>query len=216
MLQGLDIWEILKAVPAVIIGLTIHEWAHAFVAYKCGDLTAKTDGRMSLNPLVHIDPIGFLLIVVAGFGWAKPVQINPDNFRSKHRDEIFVSLAGPVSNLLLGLLTFVVARILFNFEWFNSTEDGVAVINYCLFFGMMNFGLFVFNMLPIPPLDGSHLYLTFVGKLNPVLMHNIYKYGSLALLVIIVLDSRTEWNLLPIQPILKAMTAWLVGVLGFN
>ena len=107
--MGLDLNEMLKIVPAAVIGLTVHEFSHAFAAYKLGDSTAKDDGRLTLNPLKHIDWLGFFLIVIAGFGWAKPVIFNPDNLKNKHRDEIIISVAGPLSNFVLAVLFLVIA-----------------------------------------------------------------------------------------------------------
>lgn len=113
IMMNFDLFWLLKSLPAVVIGLTVHELAHALMAYFLGDMTAKNDGRLTLNPLKHIDPLGFILIVIAGFGWAKPVNFNPANLRNKHRDEILISLAGPFSNFLLAVLFLVIARGLF-------------------------------------------------------------------------------------------------------
>ena len=92
----MELSETLKLIPAAIIGLTVHEFAHAYTAYRLGDNTAKMEGRISLNPLRHIDWMGFFLIIFAGFGWAKPVSFNPENLKHKHRDEILISIAGPL------------------------------------------------------------------------------------------------------------------------
>jgi len=94
----MDFIEMIKIMPAAIIGLTVHEFSHAYMAFRLGDHTAKDQGRLTLNPLKHIDWMGFFLIVIAGFGWAKPVSFNPDNLKHKHRDEILISIAGPFSN----------------------------------------------------------------------------------------------------------------------
>lgn len=127
--MNIDYLWLLKTIPAVIIGLTIHELAHAYTAYKLGDMTAKNDGRLTFNPLKHIDPLGFILIVIAGFGWAKPVGFNPDNLKNKHRDEILISLAGPFSNFLLAILFLIVARALFFLPYFHGTPTGLVVVN---------------------------------------------------------------------------------------
>jgi len=142
--------------PAAIIGLTVHEFSHAYVAFRLGDHTAKDQGRLTLNPLKHIDWMGFFLIVIAGFGWAKPVSFNPDNLKHKHRDEILISIAGPLSNLVIALLFFMVARVLFVFEFFNSTGFGLGTINLMVVWGVINISLFIFNLIPLPPLDGFH------------------------------------------------------------
>ncbi len=214
-MPGFDIAWILKSVPAVIIGLTVHEYAHAAAANALGDTTAKDAGRMTLNPVKHIDPLGFLLIVIAGFGWAKPVVFNPENLKHKHRDEILISIAGPLSNLLVGILFFILARALYIFPYFNDTEFGVAAVNLILSSGIINFGLFIFNMLPIPPLDGSHLYLTFLKTVNPGLMNAMYKYGTYGLLIIVLIQSRTDITILPISPAIQYLSTSLIRILGF-
>lgn len=214
-MPGFDIVWILKSVPAVIIGLTVHEFAHAWMAWRLGDTTAKDSGRLTLNPVKHIDPLGFLLIVIAGFGWAKPVMFNPQNLKNRHRDEILISLAGPFSNLLTGVLFFLLARLLYVFPFFRGTPLGSESVNLLLVWGLMNFGLFVFNLLPIPPLDGSHLYLTFLGTINAKLMNTIYRFGTYGLLIIILIDNRTDARLLPISPVIGVISDYLIHLLRF-
>ncbi len=214
--MNLDLFFLLKSLPAVVIGLTVHELAHALMAYSLGDMTAKNDGRLTLNPLKHIDPLGFILIVIAGFGWAKPVNFNPANLRNKHRDEILISLAGPVSNFLLAVLFLVIARGLFALTFFTQTPTGLTVINLLVSWSVINFGLFVFNLIPIPPLDGSHLYTTFLAKINPQLTQTIYKYGTLALLLIIIVQTNAKVQILPLAPIIKGLTGYFISLLQFR
>lgn len=212
---GFNLQTMLLYLPGIIIGLTIHEFAHGFTAYKLGDDTAKRAGRLTLNPLKHIDPIGFLFMIIAGFGWAKPVQFNPENLKHKNRDEILISLAGPLSNLIVGALFIISTRILFNMEFFATTQKGIDILNFLITCGSLNFGLFIFNMIPVPPLDGSHLYLTFLHKTNPVLMNNLYRYGSTILLVVIILQNRIGIDILPIGKIVTYMTNHLLEWLRF-
>jgi len=212
----MELSETVKIIPAAIIGLTIHEFAHAYTAYRLGDNTAKDDGRISLNPLRHIDWMGFFLIIFAGFGWAKPVSFNPDNLKHKHRDEILISIAGPLSNFLLALLLLIVARILFVYPYFNTTETGIAVINLIVLSGIINFGLFVFNLIPLPPLDGSHVYLTFLKDINPTLMMNLYKWGTAALLGIILLENYAHLNILHLSQIINHITVFFLRLLDFQ
>lgn len=207
--------EIISVIPAAIIGLTVHEYAHAYTAYRCGDSTAKDQGRLTLNPLKHIDWIGFALIVIAGFGWAKPVQFNPDNLRRKHRDEILISIAGPLSNLALAILFFVLARSLYAMDYFSNTNSGLEIINMIIIWGVINISLFIFNLIPIPPLDGSHVYLTYLKEINPKLMMNMYRYGTFVLLGIIILESNDIINILHISEITRGITGFMIGVLGF-
>lgn len=213
--MNFDLFWLLKSLPAVVIGLTVHELAHAYTAYKLGDMTARNDGRLTLNPLKHIDPLGFLLIIIAGFGWAKPVSFNPDNLKKRHRDEILISLAGPFSNLLLAILFLVIARVLFIFPYFE-TPSGFAVINMLIIWSLINAGLFVFNLIPIPPLDGSHLYTTFLQKTNPQLLNTIYRYGTLGLLVIILIQANTKIEILPLAPLIKGIINFLISLLQFR
>ena len=147
--------------PIVIISLTIHEISHGYAAYKLGDLTAKNDGRLSLNPLRHIDPIGFILLLIFRFGWAKPVMINPYNLKDPKKDMAVISLAGPFSNFILSVIFFILMSVMDNME-----NSGLAFSLLYIFVQMgyyMNTLLAVFNILPIPPLDGSKVF----GSLLP-------------------------------------------------
>jgi Zn-dependent protease len=211
--MGLNIFEILKVAPAAVIGLTVHEFSHAFAAYKLGDYTAKNDGRLTLNPLKHIDWLGFFLIVIAGFGWAKPVMFNPDNLKNKHRDKIIISIAGPVSNFIIAVLFFVIARLLYSVDGFNSSAFGIGLIQMIVMWGVINLGLFVFNLIPIPPLDGSHFYLTYLKDINPKLMMNMYKYGSIGLLAIILIESNSGINILHLSTLVGSITSFFFDLL---
>jgi len=214
--MGLDLTEMLKIVPAAVIGLTVHEFSHAFIAYKLGDSTAKDEGRLTLNPLKHIDWLGFFLIVIAGFGWAKPVSFNPANLRNKHRDEILISIAGPISNFLIALVFFIIARLLYFVDYFHTTTFGLEIINLIMIWGVINFSLFIFNLIPIPPLDGSHLYLTFLKDINPKLMMNMYTYGTLVLLAIIIVENKLNINILHISQLVNGISSFIIQSLAFN
>lgn len=214
--MNFDILTTLKTIPAAIIGLTVHEYSHALMGYRLGDSTAKEQGRLTLNPLKHIDPIGFLLIIVAGFGWAKPVEFDPDRLRRRHRDEILIALAGPVSNLLVGVLMLAIARILYAFPYFGQTDSGLQVVNLLLLWAVINFGLFVFNLIPLPPLDGSHLYLTFLKEANPELLGKVYKYGTWALFILIMIENRAGIEILPTSAVVSFITKTCISIMGFN
>lgn len=166
----------LFALPAILISLSFHEMAHAYVSYRHGDPTAKELGRLTMNPLKHLDPFGTLMLVVSmfsgfGFGWAKPVPINPAYYKNYKRGTAMVSLAGPLSNLALAFIfSFPMAYIAINSgftakEIYNSSF-GIfgsdfslrsVMFNICRFFYLINIGLATFNILPIPPLDGSKI-----------------------------------------------------------
>ena len=213
--MALDLTEILKIAPAAVIGLTVHEFSHAYAAYKLGDNTAKDDGRLTLNPLKHIDWLGFFLIVIAGFGWAKPVSFNPDNLKNKHRDEILISIAGPISNFILAVLFLIIARIMYSLDYFNNAT-GLEIINLIMTWGVINFGLFVFNLIPIPPLDGSHVYLTFLKDINPKLMMNMYKWGTFVLFAIIIAENQFNLNILHLSDFVGNLSHFFINLLSFN
>jgi Zn-dependent protease len=141
-------------VITVLAAITFHEVAHGYVAYRCGDPTAKMLGRLTLNPIKHMDIIGTLSLFLLGFGWAKPVPVNPRNFSNFRRDDFLVSIAGIVTNLTLFIIS---TALLFGL---NRAGDSVVLDYVFQFFGMfatINLGLAIFNILPIPPLDGFHL-----------------------------------------------------------
>ncbi|MFA6580633.1 MAG: site-2 protease family protein [Paludibacter sp.] len=213
--MGLDLTEILKIAPAAVIGLTVHEFSHAYAAYKLGDNTAKNDGRLTLNPLKHIDWLGFFLIVIAGFGWAKPVMFNPDNLKNKHRDEILISIAGPISNFIIAVLFFIIARLLYSMDYFHTTAFGLEIINLIVIWGVINFSLFVFNLIPIPPLDGSHIYLTFLKDIHPKLMMNMYRWGTFGLFAIIIAENQFNINILHLSGLIGGITSFFLKLLNF-
>ncbi|MDR0947641.1 MAG: site-2 protease family protein [Ruminococcus sp.] len=137
----------------MFISLPVHEAAHAYAAFRLGDDTAKNQGRLTLNPLRHLDPLGSVLMIFVGFGWAKPVPINPNNFRNRKTGFAVSALAGPVSNLILAYLFMVLLRIA------APSESLPDLVIWFVYYGvMLNIGLAVFNLLPIPPLDGSRIF----------------------------------------------------------
>lgn len=212
-----DLLSVLYSTPAVILGLTIHEYAHALAACRLGDPTAKDEGRLTLNPAKHIDPLGFLFLVVAGFGWAKPVRFSRERLAKPRRDESLIALAGPLSNLVLALLASILLRLLdLVFPALLVAEGGAGQVftRLMLNFVFINYGLFVFNMIPLPPLDGSHLLFS-AFPLKPEIEAKLYRYGSFALIALILVENRTGLDLLPIGRIVRSMARFVFGLLGF-
>jgi Zn-dependent protease len=205
----------LMYLPGIILGLTVHESCHALVAYWCGDNTSKDQGRVTLNPLKHIDPYGFIMLLVAGFGWAKPVQFNEQNLRNPKTDVIKIALAGPLSNALLAMILSIVLALTTNPALLSSYNTiGLIVINILKFAIYINWGLFVFNLIPLPPLDGSHL-LFYPFRKYPSIYNSIYKYGSLLLFGIIIFSVISKSNLIPIGNIMEHLYFGFLNIIGY-
>ena len=158
---------LLLSAPGVLIAITFHEFAHGYAAYKLGDDTAKNQGRLSLNPLAHLDPIGTLMLLVAGFGWGKPVEVNPRNYTRKismEKGEAIVSLAGPLMNFVLAIIFTLIYCAIYKFastSFLVSTVGGIIMLLISSTISI-NIGLGIFNLIPLPPLDGSKIIMPFL------------------------------------------------------
>ena len=174
--------------PGIVIGLSFHEFGHAAVAYKLGDNTPKLQGRVTLNPMAHIDWMGLAALFFCGFGWGQPVQINPFNFKHRRRDEFFVALAGVVMNLLLAAAFVVIAKIVVmaGSNWIMNTTLGMGVWQIILYAIQINLVLMIFNLIPCPPLDGFNIIANIVGFAGSETYWRIYRYGSWILVLIII------------------------------
>lgn len=201
--------QFLFVVPCVLIALTFHEFAHGYMAYKLGDPTAKNFGRLTLNPLKHLDPIGTICMIFFHFGWAKPVQINSRYFKKPRRDMALTAAAGPIMNFILAFFGVLVCRILTRiFVAFPAQSDFVYYIQYAAltlfsYFHMLNLSLGVFNLIPIPPLDGSRIFYIFLPQKWYFGVMKYEKYIQLALLVLL-------WTGLLSRP-LSAAVSWISG-----
>lgn len=184
----LAILKILATLIVIFLIMPFHEFAHGFVAYKLGDNTAKSYGRLSFNPLHHVDPIGALAILLFGIGWAKPVPIDPRNFKNRRVGTFLVALAGPLANLLSAFLGGFILNALIKFNQDNIGNFTVTVFQVFLeFFIILNIGLAVFNLIPIPPLDGSKLLEAFLPNRLVYKMYSYQKIISAVLLVAVFL-----------------------------
>ena len=215
MMEHFDVHRLLLTLPGIIIGLTLHEFMHAYAAYKCGDDTAKELGRITLNPLKHIDPLGFIFIIFAGFGWAKPVSFNEEKLDNPKRDIILIAVAGPMANVAIAAVTS--AAFVFLVNTFPHTGSSLynTVLNAMLYCIFINWGLFVFNMIPLPPLDGSHLIFHTIRH-RPVLYNNIYKYGTMVLFGLLFLESQTKIRILPIGAVINYLGDGFLKLLGYG
>jgi Zn-dependent protease len=210
-----DLARVLKFLPGIIIGLTVHEFCHALVAHLCGDSTSKDQGRVSLNPLKHIDPIGFLMLIFAGFGWAKPVQFNEQNLRNPKVDVIKIALAGPLSNAVIAMVLSVLFSILSSTLFVHSTPATQIASEVFIYAIYINWGLFIFNLIPLPPLDGSHLLLSQLKK-YPALHNGLYKYGSFLLFGLIIATFVTKIDFLPIWPAIQFIGKAFLSLVGYR
>jgi len=171
--------DLIFRIPALLIAITFHEYAHARMAYAWGDPTAKLAGRLTLNPISHLDPIGLLMLWIARFGWAKPVPVNPNNFTDQRKGLFWVSMAGPGMNLLLGLL----AAYLLVFTGHLNPMYRIIMQNLLIY----NVYLAVFNIIPLPPLDGSKMLLSVLPRRNQSLYYRIEPYGPFILIALLFL-----------------------------
>jgi Zn-dependent protease len=183
--MGYDLKTIILAAPVIIFSLSVHEFFHAWTANRCGDPTARLMGRMTLNPLAHLDIFGTLMLFMSGFrfGWAKPVPVNPMNLKDYRRDNLWISAAGPLSNLGLAFIAGTIFRML----------DGAGIIGQygaldtMLFFMIIiNTSLAFFNLLPLYPLDGSHIFRSLLPQQYEPVLDQIYRVSPMILIFLIL------------------------------
>lgn len=212
--SGLTLEQTLMTIVALLITifivLPIHEWAHGFVAYKFGDNTAKINGRLTLNPLKHIDPLGAMAMILFKFGWAKPVPVDARNFKNPRLGMALTALAGPMSNLIVALLFAFVFRSLFQFINLLSINAIVYITTFIITIIRINIGLAVFNLIPAPPLDGSKILGAF---LPDKYLQKYYQYEGYIISAIFLLMITNVFSI-PLsffQNIIFNGIMWLVG-----
>lgn len=186
-----EILNILYTIPAILIAFTFHEYAHALVADKLGDKTPRFQGRLTLNPFAHIDPIGFLMILFVHFGWAKPVEVNKRAFKNYYKDDLKVSLAGPLANLLIALIFTIIEVFLLRFSFIMGSSTLFVVISYLVhYIAVINVNLFIFNLIPIPGLDGFSI----LEDINPKVFYKwaekVYNYQFIILIAFVLVGGK--------------------------
>ena len=175
-----------------MFALSFHEFAHAWMASTCGDNTAAKMGRLTLNPMAHLDVMGSLMILFVGFGWAKPVPVDSRNLRDPRKDMMKVAAAGPLSNLLLAMLAGMAWRLLGGINFLLDTNFPVLIF----YFTQINIALAVFNLIPVSPLDGSQIFSGYLMKTNPELAWKIQSYGPQVLFGVILFGYVTGFSIL--------------------
>ena len=188
-------------IPAILIAFTFHEYAHAIVADRLGDKTPRFQGRLTLNPIAHIDPIGFILIILTGFGWAKPVETNPSSYKNYYRDDLKISFAGPFANLIIGFI-FAILTVLF---WKFSPVQGTVftiIIEILKITVSINCMLFFLNLVPVPGFDGYHIIRDLFPKFFYNMSDTFTRYQFLIFMVLI----------LPILPGNQSVFTYIVQV----
>lgn len=211
MLFGSDFIQKLPYLLAALIpALTFHEWGHALMANRFGDHTPKMSGRLTLNPLAHLDPLGTLAIILTGFiGWAKPVPINASNFKSSW-GEFWVSLAGPMMNIALAIVAAILLR-LGVFMWFGEGNVHV-LLKFLQIFLFMNLGLAFFNLIPLGPLDGSHVLARLLPLRAGIAFREFnFRYGGMLLFGIILMDGLLGAGIL--SPIIRTAVGFTAQLL---
>ena len=217
---------VVALVVAILFALSIHEMAHGYVALKCGDRTAKDLGRVTINPIKHIDIIGTCMLLIVGFGWAKPVPVNPQNFKKQRRDSFLVSIAGILANLITAFVFVAITGLLVQLMvgsasfFVNNRFWYLLLYLFTMFFfflTLISVGLAVFNILPLYPLDGYRMIASGVGEDNKV-MDFLKKYSLYIIIVLLLLDflpsSPFSWFLSTIRGGILWVFGWFWQLLG--
>ncbi len=203
--------EKLLLLPGLLIAISAHEFAHAYAAYRLGDNSQRFQGRLTLNPIKHIDPIGFLLLMVIGFGWAKPVMIDSRKFKNPRKDDTIVSLAGPLANFILALVFTVLTGITYIIMYKTGSSQTLYLLLEIFKLAIqINLVLMVFNLIPIPPLDGHHL----LGNIFGAKVWNFYyRFADIWRFVLIALIVLGGTGFI-ISPIVGGIYSFLIKILN--
>ena len=189
-----NILHIVAGIPGLLIAMVMHEYAHALVADYMGDDTPRLMGRLTLNPMAHIDPIGALMLLVARFGWSKPVMINPNNFRSWRKGELCVAFAGPAANLIVAFVALVAQVVFSRLDLFTGTALQLVLSMIVIY----NINFAIFNLLPLPPLDGSRILMCFLPSEWNYRLASLERY-SFIILIALMMTPVFSYILIPLQ-----------------
>ena len=211
----MNLQMIILLVPPILLALTFHEFMHGYTAYRFGDPTAKLNGRLTMNPLVHLDPFGTLMLFLVHFGWAKPVPVDPRYFKNPKRDMLFVALAGPLANMALALLSGLLLRLI-KAGGLDMLPKMILEPVYIMTILSLqiNLALAIFNLLPIPPLDGSKILYGILPRQYEHLIEPLERYGGYILMALIVAEMVTKISILGgfIHPFVNFFSSIFGGV----
>lgn len=203
---------LIYSVPAILIAIVLHEVAHAAMSYACGDKMVKAEGRLSLNPLKHLDLVGTVCLLLFHVGWAKPVRVNTSAYKNKKRDFCLVALAGPLMNFLVAFLALVFLYVTGRFMPYNTAGNYLTILFY--YIAAMNIGLGVFNLIPIPPLDGSNVLLSLLPSRVEASIRPYRRYFPLILLIFLYFSPLSSLLSYADTGILNGMWQFIIGLFG--
>ena len=206
-MSDFSILSLIAGIPGLIIAMVIHEYAHARMAVALGDFTPRLMGRLTLDPRAHIDPIGLVMLFLVRFGWAKPVMINPNNFKQPRRDDILVSVAGPMANLITAFV-FLFFLVLFTKVLGYPSTGTLYVVRLIIIY---NINFAIFNMLPVPPLDGSHILRELLPRDLAYQFDRLERYSFL-ILIIFLMTPILDWVFVPLQKVVWNLFSMLLGI----
>jgi Zn-dependent protease len=211
MIFDLSPTEIALLLPLLLLSLTVHEWSHGKVAALKGDPSAREAGRLTMNPLKHIDPVGLIVLLLVGVGWAKPVPIDARRLRNPRRDIVLVSLAGPGANLALSILFALAARSYRLLAAAGTLPVLPALFQVMIVMTVINGLLFLFNMLPFSPLDGSKVVGMLFARRSPRYTGYYLRYSSYLLLAVLIAQVGFDIPIIPFQPLTRALLGFIAG-----